>query len=349
MNRIFISGLIPGNGGVPRFLEYLKDNNFSLITPKKDNSFFEKILYRIAFLIKILFCRIDNTYVIIHHQTIPFLVLLKLLLVHKVEYFAIDNSYFCISSYNYNPNIDFQNPCRNCLKKTQPEKSCDVFPSRRKKFTEVLLLKILRRRLSESKARIYTLSESSTRLVKESIPGCGEVKTIGFTTNELTELFNYVESNQSKNNKIVFHGHCLPSKGYEYMIKLAKELPNFEFIFPTEGSNYDNVHYIPCSWDTGLKDLVEQALFVAVPSMWDNTPEAASLKAMLMKTPLLFIPSEFSFEHEASSHYGIALTGVTLIDAALINKGINDIDHLKSRDLSIKFLKESEIRLSNLK
>ncbi len=351
MKRIFISGMAPGNGGVPNFLEYLESNNFPLITPNQSSSFFTKILNRLIFLMKIMMCPRDKTYVIIHHQTIPLLAIVKLLLFNKLEYFAIDNSYFCISSYNYNPKLNIENPCRNCLHKTQPDKSCIAFPSRRKKFIEIILLKLIRKYFSKSTSRIFTLSDSSTSLVKKSLPSCGSVKTIGYSTNDLIKLIDEPKNNNSKkvNKTIVFHGHCIPGKGYDYLLKLAKDITDFEFIFPTEGVDFENVRYVQCTWDNGLKDLAEEATYVAVPSLWDNTPEAASLKTMLMEIPLLFVPSEFSFENENSSHFGIALTGNIKDDVHLIRKGINKDIHSKSKDYCRKFLKESEQRLLNLK
>jgi len=349
MKRVFISGMAPGNGGVPKFLEYLDDNNFSLITPKQSSKFYQKIVNRLIFLSKIMFCPRDRIYVIIHHQTIPLLAILKLLLINKLEYFAIDNSYFCISSYNYNSEIDVINPCRNCLKKTQPDKSCNVFPSKRKKFIEVLLLKLIRKYFSKSKSKIYTLSNTSTNLVKQSLPACGLVKTIGFTTNELVQLVNEPINKNKLNKAIVFHGHPIPGKGYDYMLKLAAELLDFEFIFPSEGIDYDNVRYIKCSWDNGLKDLVKKASYVAVPSLWDNTPEAASLKTMIMEIPLLFVSSEFSFENENLTHHGIALTGHVADDVILIRNGINKSNYSKSRDFCNKYLNESQQRLFDLK
>ena len=134
------------------------------------------------------------------------------------------------------------------------------------------------------------------------------------------------------------------------MLKLAKDIKDFEFIFPTEGVDFENVRYVQCTWDNGLKDLAEEATYVAVPSLWDNTPEAASLKTIsLMEIPLLFVPSEFSFENENSSHFGIALTGNIKDDVHLIRKGIYKDNRSKSKDYCRKFLKESEQRLLNLK
>ena len=343
--------MAPGNGGVQKLLEYLDSNNFSLITPKQTPSFFKKIFYRFIFLMKIILCPRDKTYVIIHHQTIPLLAILKLLLVNKLEYFAIDNSYFCISSYNYNPTLNIESPCRNCLIKTQPDKSCNAFPSKRKKFVEVFLLKLIREYFSKSTSRIYTLSDSSTKLVKKSLPNCGSVETIGFTTNDLNKLIDEPKNTNIKkiNKTIVFHGHCIPGKGYEYMLKLAKEITDFEIIFPTDGVDFDNVRYVQCNWDNGLKDLLEKATYVAVPSLWDNTPEAASLKTMLMEIPLLFVSSEFSFESENLSHNGIALTGNIADDVLLIRKGINKDNLSKSKDFCIRFLNQSEQRLFNLR
>ena len=120
-------------------------------------------------------------------------------------------------------------------------------------------------------------------------------------------------------------------------------------LFSTEGVDFENVRYVQCTWDNGLKDLAEEATYVAVPSLWDNTPEAASLKTMLMEIPLLFVPSEFSFENENSSHFGIPLTGNIKDDVYLIRKGINKDTHSKSKDYCRKFLKDSEQRLLNLK
>lgn len=319
MGKIVISGLPPGPGGVPRFLEYLQENNFEIVYPLNNRMRLIRLVNKIIFTFRILLSSPKNKYIIMHHQSIPFLALIKILLFDKFDYFAIDNSYFCISSYNYNYNNQNHTSCRKCLHKIQPDNECKVFPAKRPKLLEVFALRLLRKKLSQKSAKIYTLSKTSSKLINTSIPTCGTVQTIGFTTNELIKLTEEdVGNNCTTLGSIVFHGNLLEAKGVAYLLDLAHKLPEYEIIIPFSGESYENIKYIPCSWDTGLETLVRKSQFVAVPSLWDNTPEASSLKSLLMGKPLIYLPTEYSFETESNDVIGIPLTGSLDKDVAAI-------------------------------
>ena len=336
-----ISGLNPGKGGVPMFLDYLEKNNFRLCYPVKSNSIIGKILSKIVFFMRILMYGYKSKkFLIMHHQSIPFYVLLYIVYFCKYDYFAIDNSYFCIKSYNYNKKYS-KTSCSKCLLDVKPLSSCNVFPSKRLKLFEVFILKKIRQDILSKRVSIYSLSNSSSNLISQSLPGA-KVHTIGFTTVELENCIkkNYEITTNSKS--LVFHGNALEAKGINYFILLSKYLPNYNFIIPTHGISFDNVKYVDCSWDTGLLDLILKSHIVFVPSLWDNTPEASTIKSMLLNKPVAYFPTKHSFENEFSECIGIKLTGNLLNDSIQI-KDFNSI--VQSKELAENFLNKSKHNL----
>lgn len=345
MSKKVISGLRPGQGGVPMLLKHLEPN-VELICPAEAIGFVHKLLSKIKFYIRLFFLSRQHVYVIIHHHSLPWLAFIKLLLLHRIEYFSIDNSYFCMKSYNYNAKLNTVGPCRHCLQNVRPMRECKTFPATHGQFLEKISLNLLRDSISKGKTPIYSLSNSSTKLVKESLGSAVHVTTIGFTTPELKEM-NSKRCDEIKDRTIVFHGNALDEKGYRYILALAAKLPNFKFIFPFEGMTEMNIIHRPCRWDSGLKHMIETAEYIAVPSLWDNTPEASSLKSLLMGKKIIYFPTSYSFESESELPLGIKLSGNIESDSDAIFKGI-DIDISKNILFAQNFIKKSEIRLRNI-
>ena len=126
----------------------------------------------------------------------------------------------------------------------------------------------------------------------------------------------------------VFHGNEHPAKGHEYVLGLAKDLPNYSFFFPFDldhspkNTCLNNVTFKAVTWETGLKELVQSAKLVFTPSAWSNTPEAATIKSIAENGRVAVLNSKYGFDNELEG-YVLCLYGEVKQDIELINSYID--------------------------
>ena len=134
MSKTIVSGMAPGKGGVPQLLEFLKDTH-DLEYPNPSKFKLKRIWNKVVFTLKILVPN-QGTLIIMHHHSIPLIPLLKIIYFDDYEYFAIDNSFFCLKSYNHQGEISHTRPCLECLTAANPTKNCKSYPSGRLNIIE---------------------------------------------------------------------------------------------------------------------------------------------------------------------------------------------------------------------
>jgi len=337
-SKVIISGLSPGFGGVPRLLEYLS-NYLGVITPRRQIKWFSnRYLQRIALLFDWLFNIAKSrasTAVVTHHFSIPTIALLFIhLKFKKVEYFAIDNSFFCIKSYNFRQGI----ACRSCLNSSWSllkSLNCEPFPNKKWRINLILDQLLIRNWVGKNKS--YSLSRSNSSLLHQHFDVVKENVTLHFTTLELIESIDernkYFDDEKYKSPKkdsfepkIVFHGAKSAAKGFNFALELARALPEVTFIFPFHLDEADcapeNCEGRSMTWDYGLKENIATATIVLCPSIWTYTPEASMLKSFLYTDDVFFLKPEDSFGNEIPMDLGIHGSGCVIEDSILIRKKI---------------------------
>ena len=345
-----VSGLSPGFGGVPRLLEKLSDTH-DLLCPRKSQTFFKiRILNRIVWLIIWIFeiMRFKGDRVlIVHHNSIPILIQMLVLIRFKsLAYYAIDNSYFCVKSYNFRD----KKACLECLGDTDGLPAlkfhCSPFPLKKGRLSVWFERKLLLRYVAGGE--VYTLSRSSAELFSRHFSESGDgsevraVRILNFSTRELEvelrERNALSVAGLSRSGKksgcrpdlvsqkrVVFHGSANDAKGWEYCLELAELLLEISFVFPFKApgdrvktSELSNCLFIEMTWESGLRDAVQCADLVMCPSLWTYTPEAALLKSLIWTDRVFYVDVPGSFASDIPTSVGLRGTGVADLDSKAI-------------------------------
>lgn len=362
-NKYFISGLGPGEAGASRLVSMLsitaREKGWKVLYPYKHKSLtklyekkafyplvkeiLKRIVFRPIFVLKILTIRNSNV-ILLHPQTLGINHFIRLVEKnHDVRQYVLDNSFFCIESYNF---LD-GHECTLCLNDLDRcDEKCKSFPIRYKKEKNIILL----RKYMElsSKVSFFTQNKFQEKLVRSHFGENNQVTTIGMFTGEVRES----EYKEDTGNYILYHGSESESKGILYFIELAKYLKEYEFVIPhikhTSYPTLPNITYTPCGWESGLKNLVQNAALVINPSLWSAPIEGALLKSMAFNKKVAVVKTMYGFVNEIPDHLLLKLDNNNIsIDATQIKDYINEKNILQDDWLS-NFLRESRQNISIL-
>ena len=328
---IFISGVGPGEAGASSFYKYIEylaiKNNVRTIYPYKHKAFrrlfsrnkIDAILYlikinikQILFTIKVLSLKRQNI-IFSHPQGIGLLLTIFLIIRHKkINFYVLDNSYFCLESYNYHK-IDGE--CLRCINfQKKPYKDCRSFPGIRLKSIHSIFMKFLYK--NNSKIKFFFQNDIQLDLFKIHMNSENlNLKRLGLITSDIKQALNEYRNIKKKEIKlnenliqdisshpyIVFHGNDNEAKGCHIAYEIAKYLPEYKFIFPFSKPKKrisKNCIFYPCSWETGLKDLVINANCVLNTSMWSAPIEGALIKSILYNGILITAKTSKAFFNE---------------------------------------------------
>lgn len=237
-------------------------------------------------------------------QLVGFDILLKALKNNKVILYIMDNSFFCIRSYNTNPITNKE--CLDCLGFIKPHKLCLSFPKKYKKDENIRYLKLLKE--SASQIIFYSQNELQKSLLKKHFGDKIKVKVVGMNINVTKKHQEIIES-KNPSYDIVFHGKSLIAKGIIYVIKLAEFLPDITFLIPDSkenvlevlGKNYnfsENITFKKMDWESGLKEAVISARLVINPTLWSAPIEAALVKSSTYNQNVATVESVYGYEKE---------------------------------------------------
>lgn len=329
--NFLISGIGPSDTGVGRLMSKLVPNAKSegykiliyeggislrsLIYKKKYLSFFceviKKYLRKVYFHLIINFIY-DSNVVYVFPQSAGLGVIFRLIKNrNKIFYYVMDNSFFCIRSYNVNP-ID-ETECFKCLReKIEPEVNCQPFPVWAKK--EQLIDEMINFRKISDKVIFLAQNNNQAALLK-SFFGQVIIHVVGLDTGELALFNSSISNNQrvllSHSKKIVFHASTHIAKGITFFLDLAKIIPEIVFIIPDSRENVEkiiganvrltNVVFKPCRWETGLNELVKSADIVLNPSLWSAPIEGALLKSLFFNPNVATVATQRGYEEELYS------------------------------------------------
>lgn len=352
-----VTGLTPGPGGVPMLLSYFESMGVKVLYPQRSQLKVKRWKDLVLFCARSFFRRREPL-CIVHHDAIPpFLFWLLIIFARDLSYFVIDNSFFCIKSYNHRPLG--ASPCMQCLEFGVAESKkhgCQSFPVRRSSVVSRMSINILKR--YSHKIKFLCLSDSNSDLIRKFYGETVNVKTVGFTTAELEEIriANRVPSPRVSQNQLsydfVFHGSDADAKGVDYVLSVAANLPEFSFLFPFQNDGKrnatENCTFQAMSWLSGLEHNVLHARLVFCPSLWTYTPEAAMLKTMLQRVPMAYFKHQHTFSTEFSEVAGFVLSGDPLTDAIKLRSYVavpNENHQDAGFDFAFKFLKQSRARL----
>ena len=338
-----VSGIGPGPSGVGRLMQNLifiySEKNYKFIYKKNEISlsllrskkkyftlFFELILRIIDdlfFKLRLFFIK-NKRIILIHPQSIGYKTTFNLLKYNNIFLYIVDNSFFCIRSYNVHPADNSE--CLHCLKSLQPLDSCRPEPVMYFKKFNIKYLEYLK--LNSSRITFLAQNKNQKKLLIKHFGENLKVRVVGMNTNDFNDDKKF--SKNGKQYDIVFHGKSLIPKGIIYVLNLAHQLPQFTFLIPDLFSNVQKIyarkipHNVSChemSWETGLKDLVINARLVLNPSLWSAPIEGALLKSAYYNSNVGTVISEYGYESETNiirNHLRLS-SDITIASEQVIN------------------------------
>ena len=319
-NKYFISP-IPMNGHdlVKNLTKKLSSKGYKILCRKQELSinnllekkkffsaikeFIKRIFWKIYFYL-IISTRKNSRIIFAWPQIVGFELILKASKKNKVILYIMDNSFFCIRSYNVHPVTNKE--CLKCLKFLKPHKLCFSFPKKYEKSKNVKNLESLKN--STDQFIFYSQNKLQKTLLKRHFGNNINVKLVGMNIGEIKKIEKF-KKNKNHNYDIVFHGHSIIAKGLLYVIKLAKYLPDQTFLIPDTKENVlktvgeknilsNNIKFIKMEWDSGLREAVKSARLVINPSIWSAPIEAALIKSAAFNQNVATVKSIYGFEKE---------------------------------------------------
>lgn len=318
-----VSGLGPSPGGVGRLMRKLipeaEARGFQVYFPKPSPplralirknflaflvGLLERYIHRLRFFIQTR--RIKGaTVLFLHPQTAGWHTLLSLSKSNTVYLYVMDNSFFCMRSYNLHPQTHAE--CLKCI--PSPERADRICSNpagaltRRKSIAQ---LKALRAR---SKDIIFLAQNHNQARLLRSALGPVALQLVGLDTGEAVALPGPpTEGGRDSRHCIVYHGATNLAKGISFFIGLAERVPSVQFIVPdalaeveaTVGRSISapNISFQPCQWESGLAELVSTATLVVNPSLWSAPIEGALIKSFAFNSRVATVATQYGYESE---------------------------------------------------
>ncbi|MEH6499667.1 MAG: hypothetical protein V7751_09805 [Pseudoalteromonas distincta] len=270
-----------------------------------------------SFLIK------NSKIIFIHPQTAGFRTLFRLSRKNEVYLYVMDNSFFCIRSYNYHPVL--KKECLQCVgNSANADLACLPFPIKINRNSNLKLLGEMAKIAHH--VTFLCQNHNQSLLLKEHFGATIKTEQIGMNTGELAEWsqsnLKFNKRTNRSNPFILFHGAISEPKGLNYFIQLANEMPSWNFIIPAhESALYNfalpsNIELRDVKWSTGLRELVQEAILVLNPSMWSAPIEGALIKSLAYNLNVGTVCTLRGFESEVPQDVGILRLPLNVTEAA---------------------------------
>ena len=326
MNRkVLISGIGRSSGGVGRLMQRLepvaKARGYTvlsrrmiplkpLLRNKRYFTLFFLLLLRsfswFVFKLKTIFVRRDII-LILHPQSIGYKTFIRLIKTNTVYLYVMDNSFFCMMSYNYDSVS--RSECLRCI--SDPQNSlpnCYSWPLATRKKAVVRYLQTLMR--YSHNLVFLAQTHSQEKLLIQHFGDYIDTRVVGMEPVDLSlaDIQRIDLSDRTQKYDLVYHGSSHAAKGIIYFLQLCLFLPKFKIFVPislsvvrslfSDFQRLQNVTFKDCTWETGLEDAVRNAKLVVNPSLWSAPIEGAFLKSLAYNGNVAVVQSKFGFSSE---------------------------------------------------
>jgi len=348
-DKYLVSGIGPGPGGVGALMQNLvpvaKRYGFRVVVKQNcpsirkllaqkqylqaTNVVCQRLLREIRFSLRTRSIR-GSKIIFLHPQTAGFKTLFRLTKENELFLYVMDNSFFCIRSYNCHPIEKTEClKCLGCLSNVSSQ--CSPFPvsiDREKNLGWLNQLRSL-----APKITFLCQNNSQSKLLKMHFGANTRCIVIGMNTGELRQWNPekpFITSSGNKRTKpfILFHGAATEPKGVDYVIRLAIQMPSQKFIIPAPLKALDqrvlpeNIECRDVTWLNGLRELTQEAALVINPSMWSAPIEGALIKSLAYNQNVATVKTQHGYEREIPDEVGLLRLPHDVSEAAVL---INDI------------------------
>lgn len=354
MKKYLISGIAPAQNGVGYLMVNLEQMafkyNYDVIYPRYSEKNIRQLLFNPVKMILELWNRYkskqefvyaineikDAEVILLHPQSIGYDNFLNIIKLNKsIKIYVMDNSFFCIKSYNTLNNQE----CLRCLNNLDDcDTSCLPFPVQYDKNKNIEYLKLYKE--LASKISFYSQNNKQEELLKAHFGSKINIIRIGLITGEIFEkelLHNDVMYD------MVYHGANHEAKGINYVIELAKNLTKYKILIPEKRENISyigelpkNIFFEEMTWKTGLKEAVSAAKLVLNPSIWSAPIEGALLKSIYYNGNVAIPQTQYGFINDIPDECILTLTNDIRESAMIINNFLDNDSNLST--LSQKWL-----------
>lgn len=259
--------------------------------------------------------RRSEVLLLLHPQCLGFNLSLRLLesRKHPSLIYLLDSSFFCISSYNHIKSE--QAACVKCIEQgfgAIEKNGCQPFPVPDE--AAVGYVKRLRDMVKTGRVRVAAQNWHQAELAKRHFDLIDLPRVVGLWTEDWDELLSFKRNTQLQMSvaepteyswDVLFHGHFLSAKGAYWLTRVAESCPELRFMFPC-GKPGDlvapsNCSFVPCSWDSGLREEIKRSRIVAVPSLWSAPIEGALVKSIAYGRAVSVVENKTTFSDELPS------------------------------------------------
>lgn len=243
--------------------------------------------------------------VLLHPQTVGFSLFSRIMDCRPTVWmYVLDAFVFCRRSYNCLPGEP--GPCLRCVGNEGAEgdrHGCQDW------FRSGPFHPSFRSWVASGRLRLMAQCESHARLLRTHFGPGAVIKVVPLSVPDVLASPSAAHRPARARPLGVFHGSCQPAKGVAHVVALAKEMPDWDFLIPSDPKEYlahfesisdlpDNLQFRRLTWNEGLAEAVAGADLVLCPSIWSATVEGALLKSLAHNGLVMVLPHESSFASE---------------------------------------------------
>lgn len=255
--------------------------------------------------IALVWLRRDKKVILLHPQNLGYRLALRLLDTRREPslIFLLDSSFFCIASYNH---LKGENgPCLRCLESGPgqiAENGCKPFP--RPDWTATEFAPRLRELVKAGRVKVAAQNMRQAELAQRQFGLAAAPPAIGLWTQDWDEVFSEKgrlapDAPLPRAWDVLFHGNCLDAKGASWVAGVAAQCPGLGFMFPFARPDWfvasENCSFVPCTWESGLRDEMKKARFVIVPSLWSAPIEGGLVKSIACAEAVAVVDNPSSY------------------------------------------------------
>jgi hypothetical protein len=307
-SKYLVCGIPPHTGGTGKFLASLLPSaeraGFRPIFPV-EGVFSESEQIRVASIR-------DSHVLVLHPQTLGFDCFQGLYNAgNKISMYVLDNSFFCIRSYNHRPSK--RGECLDCVSNLSAcHSSCQPTPMLVSREGNLDFLDWLHSVAHNIEFLCQTHHQAA--LLSAHFGGGLNCRVVGMKTNEFCDapFANAQSARESQRFDVVLHAHVVAAKGIRYALDLAVQLPELSFLIPGDISEVQreapgtripsNITMRPLAWKTGLREAVCACSLVLCTSEWSAPVEGALLKSLEFNGSVAVLETRYGFEREIPDH-----------------------------------------------
>lgn len=318
-----VSGIPAGRSGTGQLVAYLVAQGLQYIEPgprldkRDDRSVFRELLLWCKgaprwclFFVRLLILRISKKPVLLlHPQDLGFSVTLRIIkfLRGNCWIYLLESSFFCVRSYNHLP---LENTaCLRCLGDPTQQAAqmfgCAPFP--RQTSSATAFIRKLHTLAHAGNVRFLAQNERQAKLAEQQFGM--SIPVVGLWTAEIEKsLIAEVEPSEDREEAgsqwdVVFHGNDILAKGSRWALSVARNTPEFTFLFPFKCPGDvedipDNCSFVEMSWMSGLNSAVSCCKVVLSPSLWSASIEGALIKNIRFAPMTAVAANSSSFSDE---------------------------------------------------